>query len=193
MSSTNLPFGLRPVGHQFGGGARPQATKGFIASAYAAAIGFGSPITLVPASGTLQIATAAQDFYGVFAGCQYLRTGSAIQDTGFWPASTSYVAGTMQVLAYDDPGIVYEIQASGSLAQTAIGQQADLNNPNSVDTTTGYSQARISTTLATTGNAGQLRIINLGKGLDNAWGDAFTVVQVQINRSQVNASKVTIV
>lgn len=193
MSSTNMPFGLRPVGHQFGGDARPQLIKGFIASAYASAIGFGSPITLNPASGTVQIATTGQDIYGVFAGCQYLRTGASIQDVGYWPASTSYVAGTMQVLAYDDPGIVYEIQASGPLAQTAIGQQADFNNPGAVDTITGFSQARISTTLTTTGNAGQLRILNLGKGLDNAWGDAFTVVQVQINRSQLNASKNTIV
>jgi len=33
-----------------------------------------------------------------------------------------------------------------------------------------------------------LKIIGLTPGVDNAWGDAYTVVQVQVNESQFNAS-----
>jgi hypothetical protein len=33
-----------------------------------------------------------------------------------------------------------------------------------------------------------MRIIGLGTGVDNAWDDAFTVVQVQVSRSQYVAT-----
>lgn len=191
MTATNQPFGLLPVGHQFGGDARYVELDNFITSGYASSIALGSPIKIV--NGVVQIAAANEDILGVFAGCEYLRTGDSIKSTGYWPASTSYVTGSMRVYAYTDPGIVYEIQASGPLAQTSVGQQADLNNPGTLNTVTGRSTARISTTLTTTTNTGQLRIVNLSKRTDNAWGDAFTVVQVQIARSQLLASKPTII
>jgi hypothetical protein len=46
----------------------------------------------------------------------------------------------------------------------------------------------ISTSLVGSGNVGDLRIIGLSNGVDNAWGDAFTVVQVQVARSQFVAT-----
>jgi hypothetical protein len=46
----------------------------------------------------------------------------------------------------------------------------------------------ISTSLAGSGSVGDLRIIGLSNGVDNAWGDAYTVVQVQVSRSQYVAT-----
>jgi hypothetical protein len=46
----------------------------------------------------------------------------------------------------------------------------------------------ISTSLAGSGAVGDMRIIGLGNGVDNAFGDAFTVVQVQVSRSQFVAT-----
>jgi hypothetical protein len=83
---------------------------------------------------------------------------------------------------------VYDIQCDGSLAQTAIGDQANFSNIAAGSTTTGLSAATISSSLAGAGNAAQLRIIGLYNGVDNAWGDAYTTVQVQINQSQYQAS-----
>ncbi len=34
-----------------------------------------------------------------------------------------------------------------------------------------------------------LRIVNLGTEIDNAWGDAYTIVQVQISQHQFVADK----
>jgi hypothetical protein len=46
----------------------------------------------------------------------------------------------------------------------------------------------ISSSLAGSGSVGDMRIINLSNGVDNAWGDAYTVVQVQVSRSQYVAT-----
>jgi hypothetical protein len=89
---------------------------------------------------------------------------------------------------YQDPAIVYDIQADGPLAQTTLGAQSDFSNATAGSTTTGLSQCTISTSVVAAGSSAQLKIIGLTPGVDNAWGDAYTVVQVQVNESQFNAS-----
>jgi ABC-type molybdate transport system substrate-binding protein len=83
---------------------------------------------------------------------------------------------------------VYEIQAAGSLAQTSVGDQADLSNTTAGSTTTGLSQCTLSTSLAGSGSTAQMKIVDLAPYPDNAWGDAYTIVRVQINKSQNQAT-----
>jgi hypothetical protein len=84
--------------------------------------------------------------------------------------------------------MVYEIQADGSLAQTSVGDEADLSNTTAGSTTTGLSQCTLSTTLKGSGNNGQMRIINIAPYPDNQWGDNYTVVQAVITKSQYQAA-----
>jgi hypothetical protein len=105
-----------------------------------------------------------------------------------WVANTAYQAGSEVTYYYSDPNIVYDIQANGSLAQTSIGDQANFANITDGSSTTGLSQCMISNSLVGSGNVGDLRIIGLYNGVDNAWGDAYTVVQVQVSRSQYVAT-----
>jgi len=65
---------------------------------------------------------------------------------------------------------------------------ADLSNVTAGSTTTGLSQCTLSATLVGAGNSAQMRILELAPFADNDWGDAYTVVRVVINESQVNAS-----
>jgi hypothetical protein len=83
---------------------------------------------------------------------------------------------------------VYEIQADGSVAQSAIGDEADLSNTTAGSNVTGLSQATISSTLVGAGNSGQMRIVDLAPYPDNAWGDAYTIVRATINEAQFQAS-----
>jgi hypothetical protein len=101
-----------------------------------------------------------------------------------WPASTAYQTGSCIAYFYADQNIVYEIQADGSLAQTSLGDEADLSNVTAGSTTTGLSQCTLSTTLVGAGNSGQCRIIDIAPYTDNDWGDAFTVVRVNISEYQ---------
>ena len=86
--------------------------------------------------------------------------------------------------------IEFEVQASGSVAQTAIGDQVNVNN--FAANAAGYSQATVDPTVVAAGNQGQFRVMGLALRPDNAWGDAFTILRVAIARHQFVANKVAI-
>lgn len=193
MSSVNQPFGMKPIRHINGKFVSvPRAIPAGIASGQTGDIFVGSPVTM-NTNGTIQISTTAQDFYGVFAGCQFVpATGltGLLTPSMQWPSAQTYVAGTMVAYVWEDPGIIYEIQANGSLAQTSVGDQADFI---SIGTgTLGQSTATISTTLAGAGVQAQLSIHGLSDRQDSNWGDNFTVVEVMIARQQFTANKLAL-
>jgi len=186
MSSSNAPFGLRPSFHPSGLD-RAVALANGIASGYSSGILKGQPVAL-NTSGNIIAATAGSAYQGAFAGHEWTDASGRRQISNQWTANTTYQTGSEVTYYYSDPNIVYDIQADGSLAQTSIGDQANFSNITAGSTTTGLSQCTISSTLAGAGNVGDLRIIGLYNGVDNAWGDAYTVVQVQVARSQFVAT-----
>jgi hypothetical protein len=186
MSATNAPFGLRPSFHPSGLD-RAIALANGIASGYSTGILKGQPVAL-NTSGNIIAATAGSAYQGAFAGHEWTDATGRRQISNQWTASTSYTTGSQVTYYYSDPNIVYDIQANGSLAQTSIGDQANFASITAGSTTTGLSQCMISTSLAGSGSVGDLRIINLSPGVDNDWGDAYTVVQVQVSRSQYVAT-----
>lgn len=186
---TLAPFGFRPAFHPSG---LDRAMKYAIAAAYGTAIYKGSPVIL-NTNGTVVIGTAAADLLGIFAGVQYVDATGKPCYSNYWPAGQTLLTGTVpEAWVYTDPDIVYEVQADGSIPQTAIGDQADVTNVGSGSTSTGLSTATLSSTLAGAGVQAQFRIVGFGQQLDNAPGDAYTVVQVQLARSQYVANKVAI-
>ena len=186
MSASNAPFGLRPAFHPSGLD-RAQALAGGIASAYGFDILKGQPVKMT-SSGTIVPAAAGESFVGAFAGVEFTDTTGRRRVSNYWPANTAYQTGSCVAYFYNDPNIVYEIQAAGSLAQTSIGDMADLSNTTAGSTTTGLSQCTLSTTLAGAGSSAQMLIRDLAPYPDNDWGDAYTIVRVTVNESQVNAS-----
>lgn len=183
MSSTNAPFGLRPVFHP-SGQVRPFVLDNGIADAFASNILNGQPVKIV-ADGTIEDADAGDRFVGSFDGAQWVDTTGRPRISNYWPANTAKLSGTTIIANfYRDPTIMYEIQADGSLTQANIGSQADFNNATAGSTVTGFSQCTLNTaTLTSSGSAG-LRIINIPPGPDNAPGDAYTIAQVQISEHQ---------
>lgn len=177
MSSTNAPFGLRAA-YSPSGVIREMA--GTIVTGYTASIYTGQPVKM-GTDGTLQAAAAGDAFIGIFAGCQYQPTGAqrpVISPS--WPANT----GATDIIAYYtmDPYIVYEIQADGTIDQNEVGQQANISNA-TANNGLGYSTCTMDAATAASGNY-QLRVVGIANGIDNASGDAFTVVQVQIANHQ---------
>ena len=186
MSSTSAPFGLRPAFHPSGLD-RAQAFANGIASAYNTDILKGQPVKL-NSSGNIVVAAAGDSFQGAFAGVEWTDTTGRRRVSNYWPANTAYQAGSCVAYFYNDPLIVYEIQADGSVAQTAIGDNANFSNLTAGSTTTGLSQCTMSATLTGTSTYGQLRIVDLAPYADNAWGDAYTIVRVQIANHQLVAT-----
>ena len=182
MSATNAPFGLRPAYHPSGLD-RATALADGIVTAYSANIYKGQPVKMAT-TGVIQAAAAGDAFLGAFSGVEWTDTTGRRRVSNYWPANTAYQTGSCIAYFYQDPNIVYEIQAAGSLAQTSIGDEADLSNTTAGSTTTGLSACTLSTTLAGSGNSAQMRIINLAPYPDNAWGDSYTIVRTTIAKYQ---------
>jgi hypothetical protein len=210
MSSSNAPFGLRPAFHPSGLD-RAQALANGITSGLAVNILKGQPVvyttaatvgstgatngTIIPA-GTPgnSAATSGYQVAGAFAGCEWTDTTGRRRISNYWPASTTFQTGSCVAYFYNDQNIVYEIQADGSLAQTAIGNEYNFSNITAGSSTTGLSQATLATASAqTNGTQGQMRVVDLAPYVDNAWGDSYTIVRVVLPYVQFVAATTAVV
>ena len=191
MSATLGPFGLRPI-QKLGGTPVSVPKYSTITSGYATAIGAYDPVKLV--GGVLQRAagTAATDgasltlggIIGTFLGCEYTDANGRRQESNQWLASL--VATNIIAYYTEDPYITYEIQANGSIAQSNVGNEADflVSSLGPANTTVGISGALLDPTTISNSVQKLLRIVGLTPGPSNAYGDAFTIVQVQIAKHQ---------
>jgi hypothetical protein len=187
MSATNAPFGLRPAFHPSGLD-RAQALAGGIPSAYNTDILKGQAVLYVAGSGTIEPVNATGDaLSGAFAGVEWTDTTGRRRVSNYWPANTAYQTGSCVAYFYNDPNIVYEIQADGSVAQTSIGLDANLSNFAAGSNVTGLSQATLNASILSTGVQGQVQVLDIAPYPDNDWGDAFTIVRVQVARRQIAA------
>ena len=187
MSATSAPFGLRPAFHPSGLD-RAQALANGITSGFASDILKGQPVTYVAASGVIEPVNSTSDaLAGAFAGVEWTDTTGRRRVANYWPANTAYQTGSCVAYFYNDPNIVYEIQADGSVAQTAVGLEANFTNLTAGSTTTGLSQCTMSATIQSTGVQGQLQILDIAPYPGNDWGDAYTIVRVQVAKRQIAA------
>ena len=187
MSATSAPFGLRPAFHPSGLD-RAQALAGGIPSGYSSDILKGQPVLYVAGSGVIEPVNATGDAVsGAFAGVEFTDTTGRRRVSNYWPANTAYQTGSCVAYFYNDPNIVYEIQADGSVAQTSIGLDANFSNFAAGSNVTGLSQATLNASVLSTGVQGQVQILDIAPYPDNNWGDAYTIVRVQVARRQIAA------
>jgi len=198
MSSTSAPFGLRPAFFPTGL-ERAQVLANGIPSGYGSNILKGQPVsygqsansgtngTIVPsqapASNAATTLTGQYTVTGSFQGVEFTDTTGRRRVSNYWPASTTTLSGsTTNAYFYNDLNIVYEIQADGSMPATSVGGEYLFTNITAGSTTTGLSAATLgSATAVSNGNQGQMRVVDLCQNVDNAWGDAYTIVRVQLS------------
>lgn len=195
MTATASPFGFQPV-VPIGGYLRTRTNGGQglngIAAAYATSIPFGAPVIIDTATGGLNVAGTSGAIAGIFLGVQYVDGNGIYNHAPFWP--TGGVPNATQVVAYyidAAAGVEFNVQANGSIAATAIGDQANCVNPGLVRGY-GMSGAALSSTLAGAGVAAQFTIVGFTPSVTepNLAGDAFTIVRVRINQSQTGPGSV---
>ena len=220
MSTTFKPFGLKPVYHPSGldravpfVGTNTFVTGSTFTAPYSLSAGQTffqyQPVSLT-ASGQLTIANqtaASGTVYGVFDGVEY-TTAEGRRTVGKSAAKTTLDAATQIVFwIFADPAIVYEAQVNGSASTASIGRQYNFDTTAGSLVTSGYTigtggagfstTALLATPVATTVQ-GQVRVVGLGRevayptGQLNAWGDTYTIVQVQIANNTFVAPKVSI-
>jgi hypothetical protein len=161
-----------------------------MSAAYATPIYKNSPVALV--SNLINLAAFQTDWLGSFAGVTYTDNTGKPVTTNFWPGAVTG-ATNIQAWVFSDPATVYEIQANGSIA-ASIGRQIDFDSGSigSGSTATGLSTAMAAAALVSATTQAQLRVMDVNQAPTNAWGDAFTVLQVQNARHQFIANKVSV-
>jgi hypothetical protein len=220
MSQTFKPFGLKPVYHPSGldrsvafVGTNTFVTGTTFTAPYSLSSGQSffqyQPVSLT-ASGQLTIANqtaASGTVYGVFDGVEF-TTAEGRRTLGKSISKVSLDAATQIVFwIFADPALVYEAQVNGSASTASIGRQYNFDTTAGSTVTDGYTigtggagfstTALLATPVATTVQ-GQVRVVGLGRevayptGQLNAWGDDFTIVQVQIANNTFVAPKVSI-
>ena len=179
MSSTSAPFGLRPA-YSPSGVVRPAAYT--ILTGYASNILNNQPVKL-GTDGSIQAAAIGDRFIGTFSGVEFTDTDGRRRVSNKWTAST---AGT-DIVAYAtlDPSMVYEIQSNAAINLTDIGKQYDFTAISGGSTTTGLSGMMLD--VASSASNASMRLINISPGPDNAYGDTYVIVQVQISEHQMVA------
>jgi hypothetical protein len=185
MSATSAPFGLRPAFHPSGLDRATAFANPFdYSTGYASNIFKGQAVTLNPGTGYIIKTTSSLPIYGVFDGFEWTDTTGRRRVSNYYPANTAFQQGSAIAYIWNDPQVVYEIQATGSIAQTAIGQEFDISNNDNGSATTGLSQCTMDTTAASANTSKQLRVIDVAPYPGNAWGDAYTIVRVQVAEFQ---------
>jgi hypothetical protein len=220
MSTTFRPFGMKPVYHPSGlDRSVPFAgTNSFVTGvSYTAPYSLSSGQSFyqyqpvgITSSGQLTIAATAaatSPVYGVFDGVEY-TTAEGRRTLGKNAAKTTLDAATSIVFwIFADPELVYEAQVQGSATSAAIGSEYNFSAATGYTTADGYvigtggagfSTTALNATAVASGAQGQVRVVGLGRevaypaGELNAWGDAYTIVQVQIANNTFRAPKVSV-
>ena len=178
MSTTYQPFGLKPAYHPSG---LDRATQFVGTNSFQAAtdnsynapygltsgqafyqyqpVGINSSGQLVPAA-TL---AATSRMFGVFDGVEFTDSQGR-RSVAKWASKTTLDASTQIIFwVFSDPALVYEAQANGSVATSAIGLEYNFdatNNPTvgySIGNGgAGFSQAALAATSVALGAQGQI-------------------------------------
>lgn len=188
MANLDAPNGFSPVRHLHGGTVR--YTGGYtIASAEASSIFLGDAVILhaTPAAdgNNIDVAAAGGEIIGVFAGCQYTAATGDVVWAKQWVGGTVTLGSVAaEAFVYIDQNIVFSVQVAGTIANTDIGNFADLV-AGAGNASTGISGFELSATTA--GTIAQFQLLGLSSAPDGIFtADIATAnprVEVQIAES----------
>jgi hypothetical protein len=178
MSATASYFGARAVSHPSG----TIRTETFFPTVSTMAAIYKGDLVKLSGLDTVCIVSGAGDAsIGVFDGCRYNDSTGKPVYSPYWPGSTAG-ATNIEFYVITDIQTTFEIQASIAVAATAIGDSANITYA-AGSAVTGQSGSYIAA-LSGAGAVGNFRIAGVGQQIDNAWGDAKTIVRVTIGANQ---------
>ena len=213
MATTFIPFGLKPAYHPSG---LDRSVPFVGTNTYIQGSNYTAPFSLsdgqafyqytpvaITTAGQLTIAAnaaATRGVYGSFDGVEFTDSQGR-RSVAKWASKATLLASTEIVFwIFADPALVYEIQVNGSADNTSIGQEYNFDATNNAASGysignggAGFSTTALNATPVGTDTLGQVRVVGLGReaafpfGETNQWGDAYTIVQVQISNNQFSA------
>ena len=178
MTTTAAAFGLRPSYHP-SGVIRPVRRP--ILPAYTTAI-YKGDLVVFAANGSVELAASNSGRGdGVFIGCEYTDPTGKRNVSPYWPGTASCTDIVCYVI--EDPDVLFDVQATASVALSDIGSHAGISTANGTGSTqTGLSLGSLLASSISTTTENQLVIVDIVPAEDNAWGDAFTIVRVKLGK-----------
>jgi hypothetical protein len=176
MANKNAAFGLRPIG-KVGQNRDAQGLSEYSIAASSDAIYQNDPV-IMAATGEIEVGAAAEVLLGSLNGVFYTDATTS-KPTWANHLNASNTATDIVGFVSDDPYERFEVQSAGTVAQTNIGNCADIVYA-AGDSANYVSKVEISGTMAAT--AAQLKIIGVSKDPENdELGAANANVVVTIN------------
>jgi len=220
MSTTFQPFGMKPAYHPSGLDRATQfvGTNSFQAATdntYNAPYGLTTgqafyqyqPVAINTSGQLIPAPTLAATgrMFGVFDGVEFTDSQGR-RSVAKWASKATLDASTQIIFwLFTDPAMIYEAQVNGSVLPTAIGQEYNFDATNNAaagysigNGGAGFSTTALAATSVALGAQGQVKVVGLGRevayptGQTNAWGDTFTIVQVQVANSQIVAPSISV-
>jgi hypothetical protein len=189
MTSTFRPFGLRPS-RVLGGAPNNMATNRYpIANSYPTVIYKGDIVNVslgyLDNRGTTNVSTNPGGI-GVFNGAYWVSPDTkAPVWSNYFPASTSSAGviegfSTPLALVYDNPNMLYVVQADASLSLGDVGHFFN-TSATTGDTNSGRSGLHLNReTKNVVGASADIQVVGLHDAPGNVWLDAFTHVEVRL-------------
>ena len=166
MSATSAPVGLRPYGN-LGGNYNGTFRQYHILSTESTRICFGDIVKLTDAGTTTTIqkdtGTTSATPIGIFLGCRYTDVSTSQLTFSQQWSGAAHTGGMAYVC--DDPNVLFEIQADGSVNDDDIAANAALVQGTS-SATLSISRVSLDISTAATTAALPIRIVDFKGGFD---------------------------
>lgn len=189
MANVDAPRGFWPVRHMAGGVIRTNRYE--IAGGLASNVFKGDPVKTSPGTNKrIDVAAAGNVLRGVFWGCEFIDAQGNVVFKNYWPTGQTIKTGTTAYAhVYDDPNILFGVQADGAVAAADIGQLIDLNFDQAGNTSTGISGCEADAA-SIAGSGEPLLIYELLPEQGNAYG-ANANIGILIDTHELRDSTVT--
>ena len=179
MANKDAAFGLRPVGKLGSSVNNSGTTKYRIADNQAGAIYKGDVVFVgdgsdagtgvTPAAGYIgPVAAGNICSVGVFNGCFYIDpTSKKPTWSNYYPGSINITVGTIDAFVYDDPNMLFEVQASGTLTYaTVVNNNIDILY-GAGSTVNGQSKTELASAITASGATDMLVVIGISEDPEN--------------------------
>ena len=179
MANKDAAFGLRPVGKLGSSVNNSGTTKYRIADNQAGAIykgdivfvgdGSDAGTGVTPAAGYIgPVAAGNICSVGVFNGCFYIDpTSKKPTWSNYYPGSINITVGTIDAFVYDDPNMLFEAQASGTLTYaTVVNNNIDILY-GAGSTVNGQSKTELASAITASGATDMLVVIGISEDPEN--------------------------
>jgi hypothetical protein len=165
MANLDQPFGFRPVG-ELGSNINNGGTSKYKIASGESDVIYKGDVVQLETSGCITVSgntTTAN--IGVFNGCYYIDpTTKKPTWSNYYPGSITPGSGDIEAFVYDDPNQLFEVQANGTIAQTAVGDNCDQVYA-AGSTVNGQSKSELG---SVAGGTAQFRVVRISEDPDNS-------------------------